>query len=291
MRAAGCEMLLDAHQLSVMGLFEVLPHLPRLLRLRGRLAREIAARRPDVFIGVDYQQFNLGLAQRLKRRGLTTVQYVSPQVWAWRQGRVRNIGRAFDLVLCLLPFEPDFYREHAVSARFVGHPLADQIPLLPDRAGARAALGIAADAPVVALLPGSRLGEVQRLGAPFLGAAASLAAERPQLVLLAPMAGSAVRREFERQLARQPLAPPVRILDGQARLALTAADAALVASGTATLEAHAVSLPYGRRLSRGSAHGAAAAGAAHGAVAAFCVAESAGRRETRARVPAGARAA
>jgi lipid-A-disaccharide synthase len=110
MRAAGCEVLADAHALSVMGLFEVLPHLPRLLALRARLARQIAARRPDVFIGVDYQQFNLGLALRLKRRGFATVQYVSPQVWAWREARVRTIGQAFDLVLCLLPFEPDFYR-------------------------------------------------------------------------------------------------------------------------------------------------------------------------------------
>jgi lipid-A-disaccharide synthase len=173
----------------------------------------------------------------LKRRGLATVQYVSPQVWAWRQGRVRTIGRAFDLVLCLLPFEPEFYRERAVKARFVGHPLADQIPLQPDRVGARAALGLAADAAVVALLPGSRLGEVHRLTTSFLQAAALLAQRRPGLTLVAPMASGAVRRAFERSLSAQPGAPPILILDGQSRLALTAADAALVASGTATLEA------------------------------------------------------
>jgi lipid-A-disaccharide synthase len=237
MRAAGCEVLADAHALSVMGLFEVLPHLPRLLALRARLARQIAARRPDVFIGVDYQQFNLGLALRLKRRGFATVQYVSPQVWAWREARVRTIGQAFDLVLCLLPFEPDFYREHQVQARFVGHPLADQIPMLPDRAGARAALGLPADATALALLPGSRLGEVERLSVPFLQAAALLQAQRPGLLVLAPMANPAARAAFERQLAGLPAPPAVRIVDAQARTVLTASDAACVASGTATLEA------------------------------------------------------
>lgn len=236
MRAAGCETLADAHELSVMGLFEVLPHLPRLMRLRAGLEAQITARRPDVFIGVDYQQFNLGLARRLKRRGFATVQYVSPQVWAWRQGRVRTIGRAFDLVLCLLPFEPDFYREHHVGARFVGHPLADQIPMQPDRRAARAQLGLAEDACVLALLPGSRLAEVQRLAGPFIQTAAVLAGRRENLVVLAPMASSAVRQAFERVLSMQARPPAVRILDGQARAALMAADAALVASGTATLE-------------------------------------------------------
>ena len=237
MRAAGCEAIADAHQLAVMGLAEVLPHLPRLLRLRSRLVDEIVARAPDVFVGIDYQQFNLGLARRLKRRGLATVQYVSPQVWAWRRGRVRTIGRAFDLVLCLLPFEPAFYREHAVAAQFVGHPLADQIPMQPDRAGARAALGIDASATVLALLPGSRVAEVERLALPFLQAAAVLALRHPGLVLIAPMATPAARQAFERARCSLPQAPPVRLIDGQARTALTAADVALVASGTATLEA------------------------------------------------------
>jgi lipid-A-disaccharide synthase len=236
MRAAGCEGLADAHELSVMGLFEVLPHLPRLLRLRARLAREIIARRPDVFIGVDYQQFNLGLALRLKRAGFATVQYVSPQVWAWRQGRVRTIGRAFDLVLCLLPFEPGFYREHRVGARFVGHPLADQIPMQPDRTAARAQLGVPPDATVLALLPGSRLGEVHRLAGPFIEVAAQLAQNRPGLIVLAPMASSEVRVAFEQVLRTHRSAPTVRTLEGQSRVALTAANAALVASGTATLE-------------------------------------------------------
>jgi lipid-A-disaccharide synthase len=245
MRAAGCEAIGDAHELAVMGLAEVLPHLPRLLRLRARLVREIVAHAPDVFVGIDYQQFNLGLARRLKRHGLTTVQYVSPQVWAWRRGRVRTIGRAFDLVLCLLPFEPAFYREHAVAAQFVGHPLADQIPMRPDRIGARAALGLDAAVPVLALLPGSRVGEVERLAPAFVRAARLLAARHPGLALVVPMATPAARQAFERVLASMPRspaqeqaeAPPLRLLDGQARTALMAADVALVASGTATLEA------------------------------------------------------
>ena len=241
MRAAGCQTLLDSEELSVMGLVEVLPHLPRLLRLRSQLVRQITALRPDVFIGVDYQQFNLGLAQRLKRRGFATVQYVSPQVWAWRQGRVTTMARAYDLVLCLLPFEPAFYRAHALPAQFVGHPLADQIPLVPDRAAARASLGLQPEAVVLALLPGSRAAEVQRLATPFIRASALLARRRPGLQIIAPMAGPLVRAQFERALrdcgaaSVEPL--QVQVLDGQARTALCAADVALVASGTATLEA------------------------------------------------------
>jgi lipid-A-disaccharide synthase len=237
MRASGCEALADAHELDVMGLFEVLPHLPRLLRLRARLVREFTAFAPDVFVGVDYQQFNLGVARRLKARGFVTVQYVSPQVWAWRPGRVSTIGRAFDLVLCLLPFEPAFYRKRSVGAQFVGHPLADQIPLRPDRAAARAAMDLKSQSSVLALLPGSRIGEVRRLATAFIRTAALLAAHRPGLQVIAPMAGRAARQEFERALSAAGSSLSVRILDGGARDALIAADAALVASGTATLEA------------------------------------------------------
>lgn len=242
MRAAGCEALADAHELAVMGLIEPLRHLPRLLSLRARLLRELLAFRPHVFIGVDAPAFNLTLAGRFRVRGVRTVQYVSPQIWAWRPGRARKIARRCDLVLCLLPFEPAFYERYAVHAQFVGHPLADQIPLEPDVAGARAALGLSA-APVLALLPGSRLGEVQRLAEPFILAAAALSSLHPQLQLVAAMANSAVRREFERSFAalaaqgRLAGLPELRILDGQARTALTAADVALVASGTASLEA------------------------------------------------------
>ncbi len=144
MRAAGCEALADAHELAVMGLIEPLKHLPRLWRLRSMLLRQLIGWRPHVFIGVDAPAFNLNLAGHFKRHGIATVQYVSPQVWAWRQGRVHKIARRCDLVLCLLPFEPAFYERHAVRAQFVGHPLADQVPLAIDRAAARAALAAAA---------------------------------------------------------------------------------------------------------------------------------------------------
>jgi len=234
MRAAGCEAIADAHELAVMGLVEVLAYLPRLLRLRRRLRREFLAWQPDVFIGIDAPEFNLGLASQLHAAGLRTVQYVSPQVWAWRKRRVRAIARACDLVLCLLPFESAFYTRHAVRARFVGHPLADQIPLDADRAGARSALGLAAGAVVVALLPGSRRGEVARLGPDFVAAAVALAAAIPGIEFIAPMASPELRGLFERACAG---GVRIRVLDGQARLGLQAADAALVASGTASLEA------------------------------------------------------
>jgi lipid-A-disaccharide synthase len=236
MIAAGCEAWAPADELAVMGLSEILHHLPRLFRLRASLVQRFSSARPDVFVGIDSPEFNLGLAKRLKARGLKTVQYVSPQVWAWRQGRVRTIGNACDLVLCLLPFETDFYSQHAVQAVFVGHPLADQIPLEVDRAAARRELGIDCAGTVVALLPGSRMGEVERLGADFAAAAAWIAGRRPDIRFIAPMASVRVRDAFERKVAAVPGTLPLRVLDGQAQQALAAADAVIVASGTATLE-------------------------------------------------------
>ena len=236
MLAAGCQSWAGAEELAVMGLSEVITHLPRLLRLRATLARRFSAERPDVFVGIDSPEFNLSLARRIHATGVPTVQYVSPQVWAWRQKRVRTIGRACNLVLCLLPFETDFYARHGVRAEFVGHPLADEIPLVADRDGARRVLGLDSDAPYVALLPGSRLAEVSRLAAPFAAAAAHIAAVRPGYRFLAPMASGGAREVFLQQIARVPGAPAIRLLDGQAQQALAAADAAIVASGTATLE-------------------------------------------------------
>lgn len=236
MRAAGCETLADSEELAVMGLTEILRHLPRLFALRRRLRESFVALRPQVFVGIDSPEFNLGLARQLKEAGLRTVQYVSPQVWAWRQGRVRTIGRAVDLVLCLLPFEPRFYGDHGVRALFVGHPLADRFPLEPDRDAARRELGLAGHDTVLAVLPGSRLGEVTRLGADFAGAAAWLAAQVPGLRVVAPMASAKVRERFAATLSQVAPTLGIRLLDGQSRQALAAADVVLVASGTATLE-------------------------------------------------------
>jgi len=236
MIAQGCEAWARSEELAVMGLTEVLQHLPRLLRLRGELWRRFSLARPDVFVGIDAPEFNLPLARRLKHAGIRTVQYVSPQVWAWRQGRVRTIGTACDLVLCLLPFETEFYQRHGVPATFVGHPLADEIPLSVDREAARGALGLDPHATVIALLPGSRIGEVSRLAASFAAAAARIASRHADWQFIAPMASAAAREAFMREIAQVPDVPVIRVLDGDAQRALAACDGAIVASGTATLE-------------------------------------------------------
>lgn len=235
MAAEGCVAWAPAERLAVMGVFEVLSHLPGLLWLRRELVRRFRAERPDVFIGIDAPEFNLGLARRLRAAGLLTVQYVSPQVWAWRQNRVHGIAKAVDLVLCLLPFERRLYDEAGVRTEFVGHPLADQIPLEPDRAAARSRLGLE-ERPTVAVLPGSRLGEVSRLGEDFAGTIRWLHERRPRLQFAVPLANEGVRELFVRALQKRAPGIAVRLLDGQAQMALAAADAVLVASGTATLE-------------------------------------------------------
>jgi lipid-A-disaccharide synthase len=237
MEAAGCEVWEPSESLAVMGLFEVLHHLPRLLRLLGNIRDRFLTVRPDVFVGIDAPDTNLRLARRLHAAGIPTVQYVSPQVWAWRQGRARSMRESVDLVLCLLPFEKSFYDEHGIRAEFVGHPLADAIPLEVDRPAARRALGIDSNAQVVALLPGSRRGEVSRLARDFAATARWLAAQRPELVFVAPMATPAAREIFARALELHAPGLDVRLIDGQAQTALIAADVVMVASGTASLEA------------------------------------------------------
>jgi lipid-A-disaccharide synthase len=236
MIAAGCEAWASSDELAMMGFTEPLMHLPRLLKLRSMLISRFGTLRPDVFVGIDAPAFNLGLEGKLKDRGLKTVQYVSPQVWAWRQGRIRTIAKACDLVLCLLPFETEFYSRHGVRAVFVGHPLADQIPLEVDRASARRELEIDPQATVVALLPGSRMGEVGRLGGDFAAAAAWISSRRPEIRFIAPMASARIHSVFERQIAMLPSAPRILLLNGQSPSALAAADGVIVASGTATLE-------------------------------------------------------
>ncbi len=235
MIAEGCVAWAPSEALAVMGLFEVIPHLARMIRLRRDVVRRALAYAPRVFIGVDAPSFNLGLAAQLHTVGIATVQYVSPQVWAWRQGRVRTMAKTLDLVLCLLPFEKPFYEGRGLTAEFVGHPLADRLPLVPDRAAARLALGLPAHGEVVAILPGSRRGEVARLAQDFIAAAQILAARRPGIRFGAPMASSGVRVLFEAALA-QAGGIAIDVIDGRSSQALTAADCVLVASGTATLE-------------------------------------------------------
>jgi lipid-A-disaccharide synthase len=237
MQAAGCESWEPAESLAVMGLFDVLRDLPRLARLLARIKRMFLTARPDVFIGIDAPDTNLRLARTLHAAGIPTVQYVSPQVWAWRQGRARKIRDSVDLVLCLLPFEKRFYDEHGIRAEFVGHPLADAIPLQIDREAARRALGLDLKSSIVALLPGSRRGEVARLGADFAATARWLAAQRPDLKFIAPMASAATRQIFSEVLKRDAPGLDVLLIDGQATTALSAANVVLVASGTASLEA------------------------------------------------------
>ena len=235
MEAEGLESHFPMERLSVMGLFEVLGRLRELLRRRKDLVQMLIAAKPDVFIGIDAPDFNLNIELKLRQAGIRTVHYVSPSVWAWRQKRVLKIKQACDLMLALFPFEARFYEEHAVPVRFVGHPLANTIPLEADRAGARGRLGLPQDASVVALLPGSRGGEVGKLGALFLDTAQRLLQDRPGLRFVLPCASPERRLQIEEMLVGRDL--PVQLLDGASHEALAACDAVLIASGTATLEA------------------------------------------------------
>jgi lipid-A-disaccharide synthase len=240
---AGCEAWHPSETLAVMGLAEILGHLPRLLRLRNELVERFAEAAPAAYIGIDSPEFNLRMSAALRARGIPTVQYVSPQVWAWRQGRVRKIAASVDLVLCVLPFEAQFYESHDVRAVFVGHPLADQVPLESDPLAARVALGLPERGPVVAVLPGSRGAELAKLGPPFAATIAWLAARRPDLAFVAPMANASAHAAFEQALAAHAPGVPVKLVDGRAQQAVAASDAVLVTSGTATLEAALVKRP------------------------------------------------
>lgn len=237
MRAAGCLALAQAEDLSVMGLTEVLVHLPRLLRLRRRVLHYFLQQPPQLFIGIDAPDFNLGLERRLKARGIPTLHWVSPAVWAWRRYRVNKIRLSVDCMLALFPFETAFYRRHGVKAQFVGHPLADEIPQDCGRATARAALDIDPDIPCVALLPGSRRSEIERLLPRFLEAATECRRGMPALRFVLPVASADLMDLYRDILQRgrwQHL--DITVLEGQARTAMCAADAVLLASGTAALE-------------------------------------------------------
>jgi lipid-A-disaccharide synthase len=245
MQAAGFDALWPSETLAVNGLFEVLRHYRALSGIRKRLGRRLIADRPDVFIGIDAPDFNLGLEARLKRKGIPTVHYVSPSIWTWRGGRIKTIGESVSQILALFPFEPPLYRARGIAVSYVGHPLADLLPVAVDRAAAREKLDVPQDRLVFALLPGSRQSEVSRLAATFIETAKLLERRFGNVLFLVPLISRQTREMFEQQLRHTADADelPMRILFGHAQDAMAAADAVLVASGTATLEAALLKRP------------------------------------------------
>jgi lipid-A-disaccharide synthase len=236
MRAAGMDSWWDSDELAVFGLFEVLRHVPRIWRIRRALIRRIRDCKPDVFIGIDAPDFNLGLEIRLKKAGIRTVHYVSPTIWAWRAWRAGKIARAADLVLCLFPFEPEFYATHGVAAVFIGHPLADQIEIdEPEQP-------VSIKEPVIALLPGSRAGEVERMAPPMLEAAAELAGSTSGIKFVAAIANSRVRTIFEQAMAAHDFGD-VTLVENDAQSVIEESDVVMLASGTATLETMLINRP------------------------------------------------
>lgn len=236
MRAAGCETLFECEELAVFGIFEVLRHLPRLLGLKKQVIQHFKANPPDVFIGIDAPDFNLRIEKELRQAGIRTVQYVSPSVWAWREKRVFGIVESVDLMLTLFPFETAIYEQHGLKAVCVGHTLADQVPDHVDKQALRQQLGLKAEKTTIAVLPGSRGGEIKRLGAVFLKACAQLAEER-ELQFVVPCSNQRNRLAIESSCAEHAANADITVIDGQSRDAMGAADIVVLASGTAALEA------------------------------------------------------
>ena len=238
MIAAGLDAWEHVRALSVRGYVEVIRHLPRLLRLRGDLLHRITELRPRAFVGVDAPDFNLGLEEKLRARGIRVVHMVSPSVWAWRRERIEQVRRAIDRMLLVFPFEQALYDEAGIPATYVGHPIASMIPLVPDAPAARARLGIAQDAPLVAVLPGSRPDEIRYLGTVFVAAMARMKSAMPALEFVLPVADPSLRPQIDAALREHPhLASGVALTAGRSHDCLEACDVVLVASGTATLEA------------------------------------------------------
>ena len=238
----GCDTWATADTLAVMGLVEPLAHIPRLLRLRRAIARRWRDNPPDVFVGIDAPDFNLGLEIKLRRFGIRTAHYVSPSIWAWRPRRVHKVAKAADRVLCILPFEKPIYDAHGIDAVFVGHPKADLLAGGDDRVAARTELSVTATE-VVAVLPGSRMGEVSRLGDTLAGAAKLLADRRPELRFLTPVASPRLRSLIEGQLAAAGVADRFDLIAGRSERVMAAADVVLLASGTAALESALLGKP------------------------------------------------
>lgn len=241
MVAAGAQALAVNERLSVNGYVEVLRHLPDLLRLRRDIIRHLLHDRPKVFVGIDAPDFNFGVEERLKAAGIPTVHFVSPSIWAWRGERIHRIKKAVSHMLVVFPFEAEIYEKAGIPVTYVGHPLADRLPLEPDVAGARAKLGVDTSGPVIALLPGSRQGEVKRLAPILLQAAKLILQAKPDARFVMPAATDAVKSVLKALLRESSLT--IQLLDGQSHEAMTAADVVVLASGTATLEAALLKKP------------------------------------------------
>ena len=242
MRAQGMDCWWDYTELAVMGLFEVIRHIPRLIRLRAQLIDRVIELQPDVYIGIDAPDFNLGVEKRLKHRAIRVIHYVSPTVWAWRPGRVRTIARATERLLCLFPFEAQYYRDETVQTDYTGHPMADKIPLQNDIGQARTALGLDSNGAYIALLPGSRKSEVEKLIKPMLDAAEILAKKNPHMRFLVSAATPAIGEILASELRQHPAAN-CQVISARGTEIMAAADIVVCASGTATLEVLLINRP------------------------------------------------